>query len=299
MDRLQAMSAFVRVVETGSFSSAARLLNLGQPSVSKIIAQLEDRLQVTLLSRTTRGLSATEAGLRFFERAKTVIQEADEAELDARGAGAGLTGCLRISATTTFARLFIVPLLPQFLEQHPDLTIDVILDDRVIDLVEEGVDLSLRISGRLPDSSSIARKIAKGSFHVLGTPRYFERAGVPKKPSDLASHEAVIYSQLPTGWSFMRDGASTSVTLTGRVRVSAAEGVRTAVLADMGLTIGSYWMFAPELESGAAITVLPEWTLPPVDVWAIFPPGRIPTAKARRFASFAEEALNSGLDRLS
>lgn len=299
MDRLQAMSAFVRVVETGSFSSAARLLNLGQPSVSKIIAQLEDRLQVTLLSRTTRGLSATEAGLRFFERAKTVIQEADEAELDARGAGAGLTGCLRISATTTFARLFIVPLLPKFLEQHPDLTIDVILDDRVIDLVEEGVDLSLRISGGLPDSSSIARKIAKGSFHVLGTPRYFERAGVPKKPSDLASHEAVIYSQLPVGWSFMRDGAATSVTLTGRVRVSAAEGVRTAVLADMGLTIGSYWMFAPELESGAAITVLPEWTLPPVDVWAIFPPGRIPTAKARHFASFAEKAMNSSLNRLS
>jgi molybdenum-dependent DNA-binding transcriptional regulator ModE len=118
------MATFVRVVETGSFSAAARQLNVGQPAVSKTIAQLEDRLQVNLLIRSTHGLSPTEAGQRFYERAKTAIQEADEAELAARGAGAGLSGCLRISAATTFARLHIVPLLPRFLEQHPELEID-------------------------------------------------------------------------------------------------------------------------------------------------------------------------------
>jgi DNA-binding transcriptional LysR family regulator len=291
VDRFQSMTTFVRVVETGSFSAAARLLNLGQPSVSKTIAQLEERLQVTLLIRTTRGLTPTEAGLRFFERARTVIQEADEAELDARGAGAGLTGCLRISAATTFARLFIVPLLPRFLEQHPGLEVDVILDDRVIDLVAEGIDLSLRISSGLSDSSAVARKIADGSFHVIATPEYFARAGTPLNPANLAEHEAIMYSQLPAVWSFSREGAQTSVAVRGRVRLSAAEGVRAAVLEHMGLTIGSTWMFAPELASGLVQQVLDAWTLPPIDVYAIFPAGRMPTAKARQFAKFVETAL--------
>ncbi len=147
MDRYQAMATFVRVVEAGSFSGAARLLNVGQPAVSKTIAQLENRLQVSLLLRSTHGLSPTEAGLRFYERARAAIAEADEAELAARGAGAGLAGRLRVSAATTFARLHVVPMLPRFLGQHPDLDIEVILDDRVIDLVSEGVDLSLRMGG--------------------------------------------------------------------------------------------------------------------------------------------------------
>jgi len=291
MDRFQAMTTFVRVVETGSFSAAARLLNLGQPSVSKTVAQLEDRLQVTLLSRTTRGLTPTEAGLRFFERARNAIQEADEAELDARGAGAGLTGCLRVSAATTFARLFVVPLLPRFLEQHPGLEVDVILDDRVIDLVAEGIDLSLRISRGLSDSSAVARKVASGSFHVMATPQYLARVGTPRHPAELAEHQAIMYTQLPAVWSFARDGAQTSVTVHGRVRLSAAEGVRAAVLADMGLTIGSNWMFAPELAKGVVCRVLDQWTLPPVDVYAIFPARRMPTAKAREFARFLEAAL--------
>ena len=145
MDRYQAMATFVRVVEAGSFSGAARLLNVGQPAVSKTIAQLENRLEVSLLVRSTHGLSPTEAGLRFYERARAAITEADEAELAARGAGAGLSGRLRVSAATTFARIHIVPRLPRFLAENPELDIEVILDDRVIDLVSEGIDLSLRM----------------------------------------------------------------------------------------------------------------------------------------------------------
>jgi DNA-binding transcriptional LysR family regulator len=290
VDRYQAMSTFVRVVETGSFSAAARQLNVGQPAVSKTIAQLEDRLQVSLLIRSTHGLSPTEAGQRFYERAKAAIQEADEAELAARGAGAGLSGCLRVSAATTFARLHVVPLLPRFLDQHPDLEIDVILDDRVIDLVSEGIDVSLRM-GTLADSSAIARKLATGGRSVLATPAYLARAGEPHSPADLAEHEAVIYSQLPTVWSFTRDGAEASVSVHGRIRVSAAEGLRAAVLADMGLTIASDWMFSPELASGAVRRVLTDWMLPPLDLWAVFPAGRMASAKARAFASFVEGAL--------
>lgn len=169
MDRLAAMQTFIRVVDTGSFSAAARQLNIGQPAVSKTIAQLEDRLGVRLLTRSTRGLTPSEAGLRFYERARRSLEEADEAELAARGEGAGLTGVLRVSAATTFARLHIVPELQEFLADHPGLEMELILDDRVIDLVEEGVDVSFRM-GDLADSSATARRLASSPRIVLGAP---------------------------------------------------------------------------------------------------------------------------------
>ncbi|MET3709332.1 DNA-binding transcriptional LysR family regulator [Sphingomonas trueperi] len=290
MDRYQAMATFVRVVETGSFSAAARYLNVGQPAVSKTIAQLESRLQVSLLIRSTHGLTPTEAGQRFYERAKLAIQEADEAELAARGAGAGLSGCLRVSAATTFARLHVVPLLPRFLEQHPELEIDVILDDRVIDLIAEGIDVSLRM-GALPDSSAVARKLATGRRSVLATPAYLARAGEPQNPAEIAAHDTLLYSQLSNIWSFHRDGTEASVTVRSRVRVSAAEGLRAAVLSDMGLTIASDWMFWSELADGRVRRVLADWALPPIDLWAVFPAGRMASAKARQFAAFVEAAM--------
>jgi DNA-binding transcriptional LysR family regulator len=290
MDRLQAMAAFVRVVETGSFSGAARHIGVGQPAISKTIAQLEDRLQVRLLVRSTHGLAPTNAGVRFYERAKMVIQEADEAELEARGAGAGLKGRLRVSAATTFARLLVLPRLPAFLARHPDLEIDIVLDDRVIDLVSEGIDVALRM-GQLSDSSAVARRLAQGRRSVIATPAYLERAGNPSVPADLAAHEAIAYSQLENSWMFRKDGTEASVVIRGRIRVSAAEGIRAAVLAHMGLTVNSDWMFAPELESGAVVRLLEDWELPPVDLWAVFPTGRLASAKARAFTDFVIAAL--------
>jgi DNA-binding transcriptional LysR family regulator len=290
VDRYQAMATFVRVVETGSFSAAARQLNVGQPAVSKTIAQLEGRLQVSLLIRSTHGLTPTEAGQRYYERAVAAVREADEAELAARGAGAGLCGRLRVSAATTFARLHIIPLLPRFLARHPELEIDVILDDRVVDLLAEGVDVSLRM-GALPDSSAVARKLATCARSVIAAPGYLARAGEPRCPADIAGHDTVVYSQLPNVWTFSRDGAEASVTVHSRVRVSAAEGLRAAVLADMGLTVASDWMFAPELASGAVRRLLKDWSLPPMDLWAVFPSGRLSSAKARQFASFVEAAM--------
>lgn len=290
MDRYQAMATFIRVVDTGSFSAAARQLGVGQPAVSKTIAQLEARLQVSLLIRSTHGLTPTEAGQNFYERARNAIQEADEAELAAKGAGAGLSGRLRVSAATTFARLHIIPKLPLFLAQNPHLTVEIILDDRMIDLVAEGVDISLRM-GTLADSTAVARRVATGGRSVLATPAYLKRAGIPQSPADLATHEAIIYSQLPSSWSFLRDGAAVSVSVSGRLKVSAAEGVRAAVLADMGLTIASDWMFAPELEDGAVVRVLEAWSLASIDLWAVFPAGRMMTAKARQFADFVESIM--------
>ena len=292
MNRLQAMAAFVRVVETGSISGAARQLGVGQPAVSKTIAQLEERLQVRLLVRSTHALAPTDAGLRFYERARHAIQEVDEAELEARGAGAGLSGRLRVSAATTFARLMIIPRLSAFLDQHPSLDIDVILDDRVIDLLSEGIDIGLRL-GTLADSTAVARKLASGGRSVVATPAYLARAGMPNAPADLAHHHAVVYSQLGETWIFRRDQAEVSVVVRGRLRVSAAEGIRAAVLADLGLTVTSDWMFGPELASGAVQRILPEWTLPMIDLWAVFPTGRLASAKARAFAEFVSDGLTA------
>lgn len=292
MDRLIAMETFIGVIEAGSFSAAARRLNVGQPAVSKSIAQLEERLGVRLLLRSTRGLTPTDAGQKFYERAKRVIEEADEAELAVRISGASLSGRLRVCAPVTFARLRIVPSMKAFLAAHPGLTLEVVLDDRHIDLLEEGIDVALRM-GALGDSSMTARKIGKSRRIVVGTPAYFELAGTPNVPADLITHEAIIYEQRGGGatWSFKRGSSETAVAVSGRMRVTAAEGVRAAVLADMGVAIASEWMFAPELASGAVKAVVADWTLPPVDLWAVFPTGRMASAKARAFVAFVEATL--------
>src|ERR1700726_4641432 len=293
MDRLASMETFIRVVETGSFSGAARQLRVGQPAVSKTVAQLETYLGVKLLTRSTRGLTPTEAGLGYFERAKRTIGEADEAELAARGAGTGLKGRLRICAAVTFARIHLIPLLPQFLAQHPDLDLEVVLDDRQIDLVQEGVDVALRM-GKLMDSALTARRIGRCKRLVLGTPAYFDRAGTPATPSELSKHQAVIYLQGEGSvWSFRRETSELAGAVQGRLRVTAAEGVRAAVLADVGLTIASEWMFSPELRSGAVRAVLSEWSLPALDLWAVLPTGRAATAKARAFVDFFERTFNA------
>lgn len=291
MDRLGAMATLVRVVETGSFSAAARQLRVGQPAVSKTIAQLEERLGVRLLTRSTRGLTPTEACVRYVERARRALEEANEAELAARGEGVGLQGVLRVSAATSFARLHVIPRLPEFLAANPELEVEMILDDRRIDLVEEGVDVSLRL-GELPDSSLSARRLASSVRSVIGTPGYFQRAGTPLCPADLAAHEAIIYTQERSGsWRFSREGTETSIAVRGRFRASGAEGVRAAVMAGMGLAVASHWMFAPELADGRATTVLGEWLLPPVDLWAVFPGGRLASGKARAFVRFVEDEL--------
>jgi DNA-binding transcriptional LysR family regulator len=192
----------------------------------------------------------------------------------------------------TFACLHVLPSLDAFLSRHPKLEIDLKLDDRIIDLLEEGMDVALRM-GALTDSSMTARRIGRSPRLVVGTPDYFSSAGVPTTPAELERHQAIVYSQGGGGetWTFRQNDSDVDVTVSGRVRVSAAEGMRTAVLNGMGLAIASRWMFSPELASGEVEAVLTDWTLPAVDLWAVFPSGRLVTAKARAFVEFVEEAL--------
>jgi DNA-binding transcriptional LysR family regulator len=294
VDRLAAMQAFVRVVETGSFSLAARQLHLGQPAVSKMVAQLEERLGVQLLLRSTQGLFPTPAGHNFYDRAKRIVEETEEAETTTRNANASLSGELRISAAVTFARLHVIPRLAPFLARHTALELEVMLDDRNIDLIGAGVDVALRM-GPLKDSSLIARRIAECPQLVIGTPAYFENYGEPSAPADLHQHEAVVYRVCGGGasWTFRKGSVDAAVNLSGRLRVTAAEGVREAVFSNLGFAIASEWMFQPELNAGIVRAVLRDWTLPPMDLWAVFPTGRRASAKARAFVTFMEEVLNA------
>ncbi|MGH8334128.1 MAG: substrate binding domain-containing protein, partial [Pseudomonas fluorescens] len=191
----------------------------------------------------------------------------------------------------TFGRLHIVPQLGPFLDQNPDLNIDLMLDDRNVNLVEEGVDVALRM-GVLSDSGLTARKIAECRRMALGTPAYFEKHGELTCPADLSKHQAVIYT-LGGGasWQFRNGTDEQSVIISGRIRVNAAEGLRAAVLAHQGLTMASEWMFAPELANGAVREVMKDWTLPNQDLWAVFPTGRMASAKARAFVEYVQGLL--------
>ncbi|HVJ56083.1 MAG TPA: LysR family transcriptional regulator [Aliidongia sp.] len=292
MDRLLAIETFVRVVDTGSFSTAARIQKIGQPAVSKMIAQLEEWLGVRLLLRSTRGLTPTEAGMNFYPRAQRMLDEADEAVRAARGAAAGLSGRVRVSASVCFARLHIVPRLPDFLAAHPGVEVDLLLEDRNVDLVEEGVDVALRM-GPITDPSMTIRKIAERRRLVMATPDYFVRRGKPEAPAQLIGHEAVIYTRDNGGeaFTFKRGTAEISVSISGRVHISATEGLRAAVLAGVGLTIASEFAFSPELKSGEVVSVLEDWTLPPISLSAVYPTGRMASTKARAFVSFVEDCL--------
>ncbi|MCW6512513.1 LysR family transcriptional regulator [Lichenifustis flavocetrariae] len=294
MDRLHAMEVFVRVIETGSFSAAARDMRIGQPAVSKLIAALEDRLQVRLLVRSTRHLHPSEAGQAFYERARRTLAEADEADSAARGEGAGIEGRLRVCSSVTFARLHVVPRIGAFMEAHPNLRLDLVMDDRYVDLLEENIDVALR-AGELSNSSLTARRLATCDRHVVASPAYLARMGTPSTPIDLLAHSAIVYTQglVAEEWRFRRGTADTSVRIPTRLSCSAAEGVREAVVAGLGLAISSVWMMEPELASGTVLPVLTEWRLPTADLWALYPSGKLPTAKARAFVDWFAECFST------
>jgi DNA-binding transcriptional LysR family regulator len=292
VDQLMALEAFVRVIESGSFSTAARSLGVGQPAVSKAIATLEKRFAVRLLLRSTRALTPTDAGEAFYEQAKRVMLEVKQAEHVARRSSTHLSGRVRISTDVTFARLHLMPAIKGFLDMYPDLALDIVLDDRHVDLLEEGVDVGLR-TGSLEILNMPARKLAEAPRYVVGSPAYFGRAGIPPTPGDLTDHQFINYSQPDGGrmWTFRRSDTESSVSLNGRLSLSAFEGVREAVLAGVGIAIASEWMFMPELKSGQVKTVLTDWRLPPFELWAVIPAGRMASRKARAFLNFVQETL--------
>jgi DNA-binding transcriptional LysR family regulator len=292
-DRLQQLAIFVRTVETGSFSKVGREFGLSQPSVSRTVAALEERLGVKLMTRTTRQLSLTDAGEALLSRAREALAGIEEAENAARGADR-LSGMLRVTMPPTFGVRQIVPLLPAFLERHPDVRIDLMMSDRYENLIAEGADMALRL-GNQPDSSFVTRKLAETRRLFVASPAYIARHGTPEKLADLSEHH-IISSPGDDGqqhWTGRRNGVKEVQPVAPRVLTRSAMAAVTCASAGLGITIASTWMCADELASGSLEEVLADYQLEPMTAYAVFPAGRRLSQKARAFSDYLQRALMS------
>jgi DNA-binding transcriptional LysR family regulator len=291
-DRLQQLALFVRTVESGSFSKTAREFGLSQPSVSRTIAALERRLGVKLLIRTTRQVSATDAGDALLARARDALLAIEEAESAARGADR-LSGVLRVALPPEYGVRRIVPLLPAFFAQHSLLKIDLMMSDRYENLIAEGADLALRI-GDLPDSSFVARKLESARRLFIAAPSYIARRGAPASLADLTRHD-LIGGPADSGdetWAARHSGLVERQLVSPRLRSRSATGVVACAIAGLGVASASIWMCAAALASGEAVEILTDYALDPVQAYVVFPAGRRPSQRARAFSDYLEQALS-------
>lgn len=282
-DQIQDLALFVRVAETGSFSRAGRELGYAQPSVSRMISALEARLGVKLLVRTTRQVVPTEAGAVLLMRARQLLADVEDVENAVRGVD-GLSGSLRIATPVTFGARQIVPGLGPFLAAHPDLRVELLMADRVVDLLEEGVDVAIRL-GDLDDSGFISRRIASAPRYVVASPFYLANHSAPVSIDDLADHAVIGAHQGGRETWVLRDAAGNAATvkLTARLVATSVEGILSAAVAGFGLAAVSHFACSQALESGALVRILPDHVLPGVDVHAVSPLGRNMPAKVRHF----------------
>jgi DNA-binding transcriptional LysR family regulator len=291
-DRLFALRLFARIAHTGSFSRAGRELGLSQPSASRIAADLEREVGAALLTRTTRGVALTEAGSDYLARIEPLLAALDEADHAARGTGE-LRGTLRVALSVNFGVREVIPRLPDFMQRHPALHVDLLMDDRRHDLVNEGIDVALRW-GALTDSSATARRLGASPRVVVASPAYLATAGSPDTPESLANHE-VIVGPLGAGlgwWSFERDGRTTSVRVEGRLTTSTNQAATVAAVVGLGIVSLGLWNCRPELASGALVEVLADWHLKPIELHALFAAGRAAKPSARAFADYLASALS-------
>lgn len=292
-DRLQELAVFVRAAESGSFSRAARELGLSQPSVSRIVGELERRLGVTLLLRTTRRIAPTDAGTLFLERARELLAGIEDAEDAARGVDS-LRGTIRLALPVMYGMRAVIPHLPGFLAAHKLLQVELRVSDERQDLVAEGADVAIRL-GRLADSAFGARKLTSLDRYVVAAPAYLAAHGTPRRPADLAQHQCIFG---PGGfgrdnWHFTRRGTALSVDVRGRIRTNAGPGVYASVMAGLGIALASTVMCAAELKAGSLVRLLRDYRLDPVPVHAVFPGGPRPSAKVRAFVDYLERALRT------
>ena len=279
MDRFLLMTCFVRAVETGSFSAVARELSIGQPNVSRYVAALEGHLAARLLHRSTRKLTLTPEGERFYSEARRILDALDEAESNARGEDQP-RGLLRVACPTSLGRTQILPRIKPLLEQYPGMQIDLQISDRFIDLVEEGVDLALRI-GPLADSALRATRIGTSYRVLVASPSYLERHPAPQRPEDLVNHNCIVYSlsQLGSNWRF-RDG---EVTVSGNFKVNTPDGIYSAVTDGLGIAHAPLWLVEDALRTGKVRLLLHEFMGPPAPISLVYSASRLLPRRARVF----------------
>ena len=296
---LNALAVYAKVVELGSFTAAAEALGLSKSMVSRQISELEDELKVRLLNRTTRKLSVTEAGTVVYERAARIVMEAADAERDANCIEGAVRGRLRINAPMSFGISELGPVMPKFMERYPELTVELALNDRQVDLMEEGFDVSVRIS-KLVDSSLIARQLAPMRRSIVGAPAYFKTHGVPRHPRDLANHNFVLYSLKPKPEQLdFRDpgGKIFSVDVQGDFLSNNANAMQGIVEAGQALCMSPMFLCADALRSGDLVSVLDEWETEPLTLHVIYPHTQHLSAKVRAFVDFAVEEFGPGKAR--
>ncbi len=288
MDRLDSMEAFVRVAECGSFSEAARRLRLSKSVVSRQVSGLEAQLGARLFNRTTRSLALTEVGRAYFERCARILADVEEANLSVSSLQAEPRGRLRVNAPMSFGVLHLAPLMPRFLEQYPQIDLDMAMNDRFISLVEEGFDVAVRI-GKLEDSSLISRQLAPSRRVVCGSPDYLRRRGIPATPADLSGHCCLCYSNLAEAdeWTFATaEGRRWPVEVQGRLRVNNGDVLREAVLAGIGLAMLPTFICGRDLQAGSLVAVLGDYIEQNSAIHAVYPHGRHLSPKVRAFVDF-------------
>jgi DNA-binding transcriptional LysR family regulator len=294
MDRLDTMRIFTAVADERGFAPAARRLRLSPPAVTRAVAALEDRIGARLLHRTTRVVRLTEAGARFLADCKRILAEVDEAEAAAAGSHAEPRGQLVVTAPLMFGRLHVAPIVLDFLKRHPRVSVRTLFLDRVTDLVEEGIDVAIRI-GALPDSALTATRVGWMRRVVCASPRYLRARGTPRVPADLADHDAIAFGGIAPfrDWSFGPDGSQQIVTPQVRLEVNSAEVAVAAAVAGHGITRVLFYQAARELRAGKLRIVLAEFEPPPAPIHVVHAEGRRAAARVRAFVDFAAARLRA------
>lgn len=294
MDRIEDFQAFVAIVEKGSLTAAARQLGRSLQSVSRSLAALEREVGVELIRRTTRRSNPTDAGVALFRRLGAALAEIETAKREASNRRIEATGLLRVSASSAFAPLYILPALPEFLKAHPKVEVELVLSDSYVDLVGESFDLAIRI-GELPDSSLKAKLLANSRRVIFAAPDYLARHGRPRRPEDLKSHQCIVRTAARDGnaWPFRVDGRLKSIKVGGRFRASGALAVNEAAVRGLGIATAPLWQMRPWLDRRAVELLLTRFEPPPVAIHAVWPSTRLLPARTQLFIDLLAARLKS------
>ncbi len=288
MDRFHLMKLFVRIVESGSFSAVARELGMIQPTVSKQMTLLEEQLGVRLLNRTTRRLSLTEAGREYYERCQRILDEVQEMETEVAGLQNRPTGTLRVNTPVAFGHQHMMPLLLAFQRKYPGLAIELSLDDRYVDLVQEGIDVAIRF-GELGDSQLVARHVGSSARVCVASPAYLAARGAPKEPADLGKHNCITYTYLFSNeWPFEGPDGPLSIKVTGDFRANSGMTIRAAALGGVGIASIPAFLVREDIESGQLVQVLTRFAPAPIRISAVYPSARLLSRKVKLFVEFMQ-----------
>jgi DNA-binding transcriptional LysR family regulator len=295
MDRLLAMKVFASVVEAGSFSRAAEQLHISNTAASRHVAELEQHLGVRLLQRSTRRLSLTDAGANYYERCRHILADVEDAEATAGSAEGQVRGSLRISLPHSFGLQYVAPLIPEFCRRYPLLHLELNFSDRLTDLVEEGVDLALRIALDI-NTSLVARKLTEIRIVCCASPDYLARAGEPSAPEELAGHACLTYAYAEKGdtWRFQNDDGEHTVSVKGEFRANNGEMIRLAGLAGQGIMLQPTFLVGDDLRAGRLVQVLPAYRIADRVAYAVFLPAARRSARVRAMVDFLLEAFGQG-----